>query len=140
VVRATLDVPVVAEDLVTYTSGRFTGAAGGPGNRTPARDWVFARSRVVDELDAGLDLLTTGSAATTVDVSFVVNGQELRPPMLQDVELRPGVRRSIQLGGRADLQDVDASIILHADDPIVAERTIVREDDLTRELGIPSRS
>jgi hypothetical protein len=139
VVRSTLDVDVVAEDLVTYGNDRFEGATGGPGSRAPARTWMFARSRVAEELDAGLDLLTIGGDTATVDVSFVVNGRQLQPRQLQDVELRPGVRRTIALGGREDLQDVDASIIVRADRPIVAERTIVRSDDVTRDLGIAVR-
>jgi len=139
VVRATLDVPVVAEDLVTFTTGRFTGTAGGPGSHEPAREWVIARSRARDQLDAGLDLLTTGSSPATVDMSFIVGGEELRPRDLQGLELRPGVRSTVALGGREDLQDLDAAIVVRADRPVVAERTMVREDELTRDLAIPVR-
>jgi hypothetical protein len=138
VVRATLDVPVVAEDLVTYTTGRFTGTAGGTGSDAAARTWVFARSRVNDTIGSGIDLLTTGSSAASVDVSFVVDGREITPPRLQGVELRPGVRESIPLEGRRDLRGLDAAVVVRADRPIVAERTIVREDELTRDLGIPA--
>jgi hypothetical protein len=138
-VRATLQVPVVAEDLTTYTSGRFTGAVAGLGSRAPSRAWVFARSRLPAELDAGLDLLTTAGSAAKASVSFQVNGKELKPPDLQGLVLRPGVRRSIPLAGRADLRGVDASIVVQADRPIVAERTVVRSDELTRDLGVPSR-
>ena len=140
-VTATLDdVPVFADDLVTYTAGRFTGATGGIGSHEPARTWVFARSRVAHELDAGLDLLTVGNSPAKVDISFVHDGEVLAPDDLQGVELRPGVRLSIPLASRRDLRRVhDAAIVVRADRPIVAERTIVRDDELTRDLGIPSR-
>jgi hypothetical protein len=139
VVRATLDEPIVAEDLTTYTAGRFTGAAAAAGSRAPATGWVFARSRVSGELDAGLDLITTGSSTAHADISFVSKGKVLRPPDLQDIELRPGTRQSIPLASRPELHGIDAAVVVRADRPIVAERTIVRPDDVTRALGIPSR-
>jgi hypothetical protein len=138
-VRATLDVPVVVEDLATFTAGRYTGAVAGPGSRQPAREWVFARSRVTGELDAGLDLITTGGKVARADIVFVDGGKELRPADLQDIVLRPGVRRSVPLASRRDLRGLDAAIVVRADRPFVAERTIVRRDDLTRTIGVPSR-
>jgi hypothetical protein len=139
VVRATLDEPIVAEDLSTYTAGRFTGATASVGSRAPAKEWVFVRSRVSGELDAGLDILTTANSVAHASVAFVLKGKELRPADLQDIELRPGARQSIPLASRPELHGVDAAVVVRADRPIVAERTIVRADDLTRELGIPAR-
>jgi hypothetical protein len=140
VVRATLDEPIVAEDLTTFTQGRFTGAASSVGSRAPAKEWVFVRSRVSGELDAGLDILTTANSTAHARISFVLKGKELRPSDLQDIELRPGTRESIPLASRPELHGVDAAVVVRADQPIVAERTMVRADDLTRELGIPSRN
>jgi hypothetical protein len=139
VVQATLDVPVVTEDLVAYTDGPYTGLAGGPGSRQAARRWVFGRSRVADEIGASLDLLTTGTSAAHVDVTFVVEGREVRPPELQGLELRPGVREAVRLAGQAELQGADAAVVVEADRPVVAERTIVRADELSRDLGVPAR-
>ncbi len=139
VVRATLDEPIVAGDLQTFTDGRFTGATASPGSRAPSTRWVFARSRVGDQLDAGLDLLTTASRAAHASISFVAEGKELRPADLQDIELRPGTRQSIPLTSRPELRGLDAAVVVRSDHPIVAERTIVRSDELTRALGVPAR-
>jgi hypothetical protein len=139
VVRATLDVPVVAESFMTWTRGRYTGAAAEVGSHAPARAWVFARSRVSDEIGASLDLLTTGTEVAYASVTYVVGGRSVAPSRLQRVELRPGVRVSIPLVTQPELEGVDAAIVVRADRPIVAERTLVRADEVTRALGIPSR-
>jgi hypothetical protein len=139
VVRTTIDVPVVVEDLTTWTRGRYTGATAQTGSHAPARRWVFARSRVSDEIGAGLDLLATGNGQAKANISLVVGGKTISPSRLQGVVLRPGVRVTIPLITMKELKDVDAAIVVTADKPIVAERTLVRTDDVTRDLGIPAR-
>jgi uncharacterized protein DUF5719 len=100
VVRATVGQPIVVEDLSTYTEGRFTGATASAGSRTPAKQWVFVRSRVSGELDAGLDILTTANSTAHASIAFVLKGKELRPSDLQNIELRPGTRVSVPLASR----------------------------------------
>jgi hypothetical protein len=139
VVRSTVDVPVVAQDLSTWVQGRFTGATSELGSHDGARRWVFARSRVAGEIGAGIDLLATGNATAKADVTFVVDGKTVTPEKLQGIQLRPGVRVTVPVISQPELKKADAAIIVTSDQPIVAERTLVRPKDLERNLGIPAR-
>src|SRR5581483_9741178 len=76
VVRATRAVPFVAEDIGLHDQPRDSGAAAAPGSWSPAREWVFAGSRITIR-GASLDLVNPGTNPASVAVSFVAVG---RPP------------------------------------------------------------
>ncbi|MCU1428885.1 MAG: hypothetical protein JWL83_2885 [Actinomycetia bacterium] len=139
VVRATHNVPVVAEDLTTSTSGRFRGAVAAMGGEAPSRTWVFARSRLTPEVRSQLDLLSTAGATVHADVSFVAGGKEVAPADLQHIVVRAGVPLTIALDTRPELNGIDAGVIVRADRPVFVERTILRLTGVSRGMGIPER-
>lgn len=135
-VTATVDVPVVVQDLETFT-GSSTGAVSTLAIREPARSWSFGRSMFRDQRSSYLAVVNPGAEPTTVSVTLVVDGERLAPRELQDVELLPG--RRIRLGIGA-LGLTDGGIAVEAAAPVVVERVATRLDGIMRVAGVPERA
>ncbi|HEX5616074.1 MAG TPA: DUF5719 family protein [Acidimicrobiia bacterium] len=136
-VTATLDVPVVVQDLATFTdAGPFTGAVSTLATREPARVWTFGRSAFRDQRASYLSVVNPGAEPTTVSVTLVVDGAAVEPAELQGVELPPGRRVRLPIGA---LGLGDGGIRVESAAPVVVERVAIRPDGITRVAGIPAR-
>jgi hypothetical protein len=138
-VRADAGASVVAEVVRrSGTSQRPGGDAISTGVTSPAKSWLFARSRVAGEHFAHLAFTTTASSEAHVSVTAVRDGVELRPKALQDVLVPAGRRVAVQLAAIKELSR-DSALIITSDQPVVVERVIETGNEVTRTAGITVR-
>jgi hypothetical protein len=103
----------------------------------PATSWVFGRSRVAGEQSALVAFTNPSSTEAHVDITLVHDGVAQRPAALQNVRVPGGRRVAVSLANVA--QQHDAAVVITADRPVVAERTIAGLVDLTRTAGVTVR-
>jgi hypothetical protein len=136
-VSTTTDVPVVVQDLATYTNGDlFTGAASTLATSAPARRWLFGRAAFSGARSVYLVLVNPGSADAVAGVALVIGGTRAEPDGLQQLTLPPGRRVRVAIDAS---QLGDGAIVVDADAPIVAERVATKPDEITSTPGIPVR-
>jgi hypothetical protein len=137
-VHATRDVGVVAQDLSTWSDDTRGGANALVGNTAGARQWVFPAALGTTG-NAVLDLLNAQGAVSRVSVAYVANGRRVTPRGMAGIVLRPNEQRDVALSGRPEWANGTATIVVTATEPVVAQRTLFRADDVSVDLGIPAR-
>ena len=133
-------VPVIAQTLSRFTdSDAALGAVTVMGSIKPARRWVIARTRAIDQRSTSIALLNTGVIPAHVSVQVVHDGVVDRPPSLQALTIRAGARAVLPSGLNGVTRPVDTAVVITSDVPILAESTIYAQRDATRVSGIPTR-
>ncbi|MGO9875469.1 MAG: DUF5719 family protein [Acidimicrobiia bacterium] len=139
-VQADGNTPIVAQTLSRYGGRKVAlGATTSMGSTVPARTWVIARTRVVDERSTSISVMNNGVGAAHISVEVVHAGIVDRPDALQDFMIAPNSRYVLpaEIAGASHRQD--AAVVISADAPVFVESTIYAEGDATRAPGIPSR-
>jgi len=133
VVRSSNGVPVVAERVLTYGDGQPGEVAAGPGAAFAADTWVLATRGGGDEPATRLVVANPGGGRPArVSVVGFTGGQEVAPADLADVEVPPGDRRVLTIGGELDADDL--AVVVRSDQPVVVER-LVSGDGLGQAAG-----
>lgn len=125
IVAAQNNVLIVAERTVYYATSSMRGIESEVGARTTSTGWALPPLAP----DAGIDrlfLLNPGAESASISVTlYRPDGDPLRPPQLQDVELRPGLRRELSLD---EVEGAGGMVaVVRASQPVVAERTAMSE-------------
>lgn len=131
-------VPVVAERVVTSSEPNTNLGIGATlGSPVAAPTWLFAGGGVSDERDEFLTFFNASTHTVRFSVTALAGGQELALQDLQDLEIEPGGRRSIQLSAHAQREDLP--LVVEADGPIVVERGLYRVNGrgISQSMGIP---
>ncbi|HTD50186.1 MAG TPA: DUF5719 family protein [Acidimicrobiia bacterium] len=132
--------PIVAQTLSRFGTARDAlGATTSMGSTVPARSWVVARTRVIDERSTSISIMNNGISAAHVSVKVVSGGTVDRPPAFAAVTIAPNARDGLpaDLAGTNNRQD--AAVVISSDVPVFVESTISAQRDATRAPGIPSR-
>lgn len=129
-------VGVVAERVLVATEGR-RGVSAAFGSPVGASTWFFPGGGTSDERDQFLTLFNLSDEVVTVDVVSPTGGQILPIGGLQGQTVQPGGRLSIRLGDHVRREDLP--LIVRAEGPIVAERSIFRVGGtgISQAIGIP---
>jgi hypothetical protein len=135
VVRSRNGVPVVAERVLTFTAGRTEGdVAAGGGAAMAARSWTFAT------LGSGRDPSSRLMAynpdpdrPVRLSVTGLVDGREVAPGDLQDLEVPADSPRGIELP--AEIQGSASALVVEAEGPVVVERLVATADGLPQAVG-----
>jgi Family of unknown function (DUF5719) len=132
--------PIVAQTLSRYTKPKVAlGAATSMGSTAPAREWVIARVRAVDERSTSITLTNPSVRFTAhVDVAVVHDGVTDRPGDLQHLTIAPSARSVLPPAAFATGRS-DGAVVISSDQPVFAESTILTARDATRAAGIPTR-
>jgi hypothetical protein len=137
-VHATRNVGFVVQDLTRFDHVNANGANAIFGTSDGARTWVFAGAPIA-ATTTSLDVRDLSANAATVSVTFVWNGKTVAPPGLQHIVVAPGNRTSVTLNRATGFAGPGAAIIVASDQPVVAQRTLVRADDASADVGVPVR-
>lgn len=135
IVAARNNVTIVAERTVYYSTSTLQGIESEVGARTTSTGWALPPPAV-----GGIDrllLLNPGADPASISVTlYRPDGDPLSPTQLQDVELRPGLRREISLD---DIEGAGEMIaVIRSTQPVVAERAAMsaRLSDVASVMGI----
>lgn len=132
-------VGVVAERTVWYSSDELSGVTSDTGLRTPQNRWMLGPPTLSPATDS-IVLFNPGAGASQVDVSLLhPDGAAIEPEELMGLELGPGARRRIPVGGFTDGRPMVA--VVSADAPVVAERFSysAEDSDAAAVMGMPLR-
>ncbi len=139
-VQADDNTPIVAQTLSRYGGRKVAlGATTSMGSTVPARTWVIARTRVVDERSTSISVMNNGIVAAHISVQVVHAGIVDRPDTLQDFMIAPNSSDLLPADIAGASYRRDAAVVISADAPIFVESTIYAQRDATRTPGIPSR-
>ncbi|MEY2449442.1 MAG: hypothetical protein QOH79_2918, partial [Acidimicrobiaceae bacterium] len=139
-VRSSNDVSVVAERYIGATAPAprhgYAPALGAP---LVATRWLFVDGRAVAGQTAEFLIVVNASTDSIahVRVSALAQGQLLEIDGLQDVEVAPGGRLTIELGQHVNRPDLP--VIVEADSPVVVERGLYAAvgNGISLACGIP---
>jgi hypothetical protein len=122
-VRSTNGITVVAERVISATApAPRRGYAPALGSPLVATRWVFADGRAIAGQFAEFLIVVNPSADAIAHLRFtaIAQGQLLAIDGLQDVEVAPGGRITVEIGQHVNRSDLP--IIVEADVPVVVER------------------
>jgi hypothetical protein len=140
-------VTVRSADVGVIAERKITGAAPGPrhgyapalGAPLVATRWFFADGRAVANQTAEFLIVVNPSTDSIAHLRFtaLAQGQLLAIDGLQDVEVTPGGRLTVDLGAHVNRPDLP--VIVEADVPVVVERGLYAADGRSISLacGIP---
>ena len=130
---------VVAERIITAASGTRTGVSLALGARLTARRWAAAVGRADDAVDEWVVVYNPAGSPARASVAVLVDGQELRPPGLQDLEVLPHTRRALRLSDHVGL--AAAPLVVSATEPVVVERDLYRRQGagMAMAVAVPLR-
>jgi hypothetical protein len=136
-VRSLNGVPVVAEisfDSVEPAPRR--GYSSSPGATRAAERWLLADGSSTESTDEWIVLQNVGTAAATVSLFAVAQGQRVPIDGLQKLDLAAGSRRSIRVSDH--LRRPDLSVLVESTRAIVAGRTLysVGRPGLSSTIGV----
>lgn len=119
---------VVERVLMGAAPSSRRGYAPSLGATLVATDWVLADGSAVTGQNDEVVVVVNPSAEHTVrvDVTALAKGQALAVDGLQGIEVAPGARVAIQLGGRVNRPDLPLLVV--ADRPVSVERTVFSLD------------
>jgi hypothetical protein len=136
-VRADQGMKIVAQELERLNdSAAGSGATTSLGFTSTAASWVFARSHADVAQGSGLALLNSLAQNVTVNVALVRDGQVFRNKELQHLTIAGGRRSSLTIvQGDAKASPI-AAVLVEASAPIVVERQMAGESDVSRSVGV----
>jgi hypothetical protein len=131
---------VVVEDFeglrIESRNRTVFGVAGGVGAVAPATEWRFGVSEIDDDTRGQIQVYNPNAETMQVDIAYVLGGEIVRPADLQGIEVEGSTQRDIRIDSVIE-QRVGLIVTLSA--PGYAERFLVRDESVTRALGIPRR-
>jgi hypothetical protein len=130
-------VPIVAQTLSRFDGG--TGASGvttSTGSTVPAERWIVPRIRAQASRSTSISITVPGVRAAHISVDVIATGRLAQPGALQNVTIAPSARFVVP---ERTLPDHDATVVVHADQPVIVESTLYATQEATRGPGIPSR-
>src|SRR5262249_43334659 len=130
-------VPVVAQTLTRFSpSADAGGATTSTGTTRPATKWAFATSLVAGGKGATLAVADPVAADVEVDRGRGPDGARRHPESFQSIVVPAGHRVTLTVVSPATVKNGDAALLVDATGPIVAERTMVGRNDVSRSPGI----
>ena len=136
IVSSSNNVEIVAERTVYYSGPSLKGIESEVGARSPSTGWVLPALSADASIDRLL-LLNAGTDPATLSVTlYRAKGRPLQPEPLQNVQLRPGLRKELSLD---DIEGAGQMVaVVTASAPIVAERQAMSSgtSDVTSIMGI----
>jgi hypothetical protein len=138
-VRATGRAGVVAERTISAGAGERTGVSTALGGRLPAKRWATAVGRADDVVDEWVVVHNPGAEPVRASVAVLVDGEERRPPGLQELEIGARGRRALRLSEHVGL--AVAPVVVTATEPVVVERDLYRRrgPGMAMALAVPLR-
>ncbi len=112
------------------------GVAGSVGATQPADEWRFGVSELDEGSQGRLQIYNPNQDSITVDVSYVRDGEIVRPDTMQGVEVAGSGWARI---GIDDAIETQVGLIVELSGPGYVERFLVREESITRSFGVPNR-
>jgi len=137
-VRADQGMRIVAQEIERLNdSPAGSGATTSLGFTNSATSWVFARSRADVSHGSSLALLNSLAQNVTVNVALVRDGQVIRSKELQHLVIPGGHRSSLTVvRGDAKRASPIAAVLVEASAPVVVERQMAGDTDVSRSVGV----
>lgn len=136
VVESRNGVPIVAERVLTFSRGEPSSGdvAAGAGAALASRSWTFASLGAGSRPESRLAVYNPDSERPArLSVTGLVDGSEVAPDALQDIEVPAGDQREIELPD--EVEGSDAALVVEADAPVVVERLTTTAGGLVQAVG-----
>ena len=139
IVRSLNGVAIAAERVTIASGGPILGVAATLGSPVAAPTWYLSGGGIIKgERDEVLTLFNeSNDAIASFSVLALADGRQLPLEGLQDNEIPPGGRVSVELGEHTDRESL--ALVVQADRPIVVERGLSRVSGrgISQSIGIP---
>jgi hypothetical protein len=122
------DGPIVAERAMYFRKVYIMGGHASVGAVEPSTDWYFAEGCTLSYFDTYLMVGNPGWENAVVNVDYLLSDGSIRYSYL----VGPRNRITIPVNSQPGLESRDVSFAVHADHPVVAERTVYYDLDSHR--------
>ena len=140
-VRSTNGVGVVVERTIQGGApSPRTGISHMPGGRLTGLRWASAAGQADDAVDEWVVVQNPGPRVASFSVGVLVDGTEVAPEGLQDLQVEPGRRRAVRLVDA--IKGATTPVVVTATEPVVVERDLYRArgPGISMAMAVPLRS